>query len=104
LSNNPKHNHEFQGSTLINDGHNHRFAGVTFQAIVLANGKHKHRFWTNADFYEDHIHHVKGITGVNIPIGTKGRHIHFVVLQTTLDDGHRHTYRLVTMIDDPIGD
>jgi hypothetical protein len=40
---------------------------------------------------------------LDIPI-SNGRHIHFVMLRTTLNDNHRHTYRLATMIDDPIGD
>lgn len=99
-----KHVHEFQGSTQITEDHNHRFAGVTFEVIKICHGKkHKHRFWTNTDFYEDHHHVVKGFTGPNIPI-SNGRHIHFVKLRTTLADGHRHVYRLATMINDPIGD
>ncbi len=99
-----KHVHEFLGSVEITEEHNHRFAGVTFEAISVCHGKkHKHKFFTNTDFYEDHHHKVKGITGVNIPIGD-GRHIHFVKLETTLADGHRHVYRLGTMMDDPIGD
>src|SRR5665647_2510456 len=90
---NVKHVHEFLGSTEVEESHMHRFAGVTFEAIVLANGKHKHRFFTNTDFYEDHHHEIKGFTGVDILIGD-GRHIHFVILETTLKDNHQHVYRL----------
>jgi hypothetical protein len=64
----PRHVYEFLGSTKITEGHNHRFAGVTSQAIVLSNGRHRHRFSTNVDFYEDHHHAIRGITGIDIPI------------------------------------
>lgn len=97
-----KHVHEFLGSTKVKECHTHRFAGVTFEGILLANGKHKHRFSTNTDFYEDHHHKISGITGVNINVGN-GRHIHFVLLRTTMNDNHTHLYRLATLIDNPSG-
>ncbi|MBP1762775.1 MAG: hypothetical protein H6Q64_2317, partial [Firmicutes bacterium] len=90
------------GSTKVKECHTHRFAGVTFEGILLANGKHKHRFSTNTDFYEDHHHRISGITGVNINVGN-GRHIHFVLLRTTMNDNHTHLYRLATLIDNPSG-
>ncbi|HNX92368.1 MAG TPA: YmaF family protein [Syntrophomonas sp.] len=33
-----KHVHEFLGSTKVKECHTHRFAGVTFEGIQLANG------------------------------------------------------------------
>ena len=81
-----KHNHEFLGSTKLSDGHVHRFAGVTFEGIVVSNGRHRHRFRTNTDFFADHHHSISGITGLNISV-SNGRHIHFVVLSRCQGDG-----------------
>ena len=95
--------HEFLGSTEIADGHNHRFAGVSGPAI-LRNGSHVHRIAVRTDFYEDHVHRLNRLTGRDINVGG-GRHIHFVGNGlVTLADGHRHPYRVATLIDDPIGD
>lgn len=98
-----RHVHEFVGSTQINDGHNHRFAGVSGPAI-LTNSSHVHRIAVRTDFYEDHVHRLNRLTGRAIDVGG-GRHIHFVINGlVTLADGHRHPYRVATLIDDPIGD
>jgi len=97
-----KHVHEFLGSTKVKECHTHRFAGETFEGIVLSNGTHKHRFSTNTDFYADHHHKISGITGINMNVGN-GRHVHFVLLRTTMNDNHTHLYRLATLIDNPSG-
>jgi hypothetical protein len=101
------HTHEFLGSAKIaeerEDPHNHRFAGVTSEAIPIANNGHKHGLLTNTDFYEDHHHELAAETGPAIPVGN-GRHVHFVKALTTINDGHFHETIFATLIDDPIGD
>lgn len=102
-----KHTHEYEGSVKIaerqEDPHNHRFAGVTGQAIPLSNGNHFHKLEDNTDFYEDHFHMVEAKTGPAIPVGN-GRHVHFVQSQTTVSEGHRHELQFATLIDNPIGE
>ncbi|KAJ53606.1 hypothetical protein BD780_001278 [Clostridium tetanomorphum] len=99
------HVHEYLGSTRIaeigEDPHNHRFAGVTSQAIPYGNS-HIHRLLGNSDFYEDHLHEVGATTGPAIPVG-KGRHVHFVSGTTTLNDNHVHQFIFATLIENPIG-
>jgi len=101
------HDHEFEGSVKIaqanQDPHNHRFAGVTGEAIPIQNGSHFHMLSTNTDFYEDHFHMVVDRTGPAIQVGD-GRHVHFASGQTTVNDGHRHEFMFATLIEDPIGD
>ena len=97
------HVHEFEGSTQVVEGHNHRFAGVSGQAI-RTNSSHVHRIVTRTDFYEDHFHRLNRLTGPAINVGG-GRHVHFVANgRVTLADGHRHPYRVATLVEDPIED
>jgi hypothetical protein len=100
------HVHEYLGSTRIaeeqRDPHNHRFAGVTSEAIPKDNS-HVHQLLGNTDFYENHLHEVGAMTGPAIPVGD-GRHVHFVYGRTTLDDGHTHKFIFATLIENPIGD
>jgi len=97
------HVHEFEGSTQVVEGHNHRFAGVTGQVIVSGTS-HRHRLTSRTDFYEDHFHLQNRLTSLAIWVGG-GRHVHFIGNGLTTEaDGHRHPYRVATLIDDPIGD
>ena len=102
-----RHVHEFLGSTKIaeikEDPHNHRFAGVTGEAIGEGSC-HVHKIKTNTDFYENHFHMVIDTTGPAIPVGNDGRHIHYVKGMTTKEDGHCHEYIFGTLIENPIGD
>jgi hypothetical protein len=95
------HVHEFLGSTHLaeagEDRHNHRFAGVTGEAIPRGSGKHVHRFRSNTDFFENHHHMVTGTTGLNINL-PDGKHIHFVESFTTVNDGHRHEFEFASLI------
>lgn len=101
------HVHEFLGSTRIagpkNREHNHRFAGVTSEAIPLASGGHIHVIYTNTDFTEGHLHELGVETGPAILVGD-GRHVHFAEGRTTIDADHFHEFILATLIDDPTGD
>ncbi|MFU0824213.1 YmaF family protein [Clostridium sp.] len=97
------HVHEYVGSTDIFQGipHNHRFAGVTSEAIPSGNS-HVHQLLGNSDFFQSHLHDVGATTGPAIPVG-KGRHIHFVYGTTSLNAGHTHQFIFATLIDNPIG-
>ncbi len=100
------HTHEYLGSVKIaekEDPHNHRFAGVTGEAIPLPNGSHYHEFENKTDFYEDHFHLMCTKTGPAIPVGND-RHVHCVKGTTSLEDNHRHDFQFATLIEDPIGD
>ncbi|NEW05721.1 hypothetical protein GK047_06765 [Paenibacillus sp. SYP-B3998] len=100
-----RHVHEFEGSTKLAeegaDRHNHRFAGVTGQAIRLGKS-HVHEIdLTNTDFL-NHFHNLKKIrTGPAIQVG-KGKHVHFVTGQTTLNDGHVHQFNFATLVQAPL--
>jgi hypothetical protein len=99
-----RHVHEFLGSTRLaeqgDDRHNHRFAGVSGEAIPRGNS-HVHVLSTNTDFL-DHHHRVRIVTGPAIPVGN-GKHIHFVKGVTTRVDGHVHVFNVATLIENPIG-
>lgn len=100
------HVHEVQGSVEIaepeEDPHNHRFATVSGQAIPIGKGDHIHEVKFRTDFYENHFHEFYGKTGGAIRVGD--RHVHFLESVTTVNDGHRHRFRVATLIDNPIGE
>jgi hypothetical protein len=101
-----RHNHEYTGSVRLaesDDLHNHRFCGVTGEAIPMPNGNHCHELETRTDFYEDHFHMVCMKTGPGIPVGND-RHVHYVKGATTVEDNHCHEYQFATLIENPIGD
>lgn len=101
-----RHVHEFLGSTrlaeLEEDPHNHRFAGVSGQAIS-GKGSHFHVIFTRTDFV-DHFHFIRVETGPAIPVGPPelGRHVHFVNTVTSFNDQHRHSLIFATLIESPI--
>lgn len=98
-----RHTHEFLGSTKLaeiqEDPHNHRFAGVTGEAIRYGRS-HYHKLETNTDFF-DHYHEVINRTSLAIPVGD-GKHVHLVKGETTENDGHKHCYIFATLIDRPL--
>lgn len=97
------HVHEFLGSTkLAEEGeerHNHRFAGVTSEVILMDN-THIHNILVNTDFF-DHHHEIGMVTGPAISVGN-GKHVHLVKGITTLDDGHFHNFIFTTLIQSPL--
>lgn len=101
-----RHVHEVLGSVEIaertEDPHNHRFATVSGQAIPTGNNNHVHEVRFRTDFYENHFHEFKGRTTGAIRVGD--RHVHFLESVTTVNDGHRHKFRVGTLIDNPIED
>lgn len=98
-----RHVHEFTGSTrlaeLEDDPHNHRFAGVSGEAISYGKN-HIHEIMVRTDFF-GHFHVIKAKTGPGIPVG-EGRHVHFVEAVTSFNDDHRHELIFATLIEDPI--
>ncbi|OPX90573.1 MAG: YmaF family protein [Pelotomaculum sp. PtaB.Bin104] len=97
------HTHEFLGSTKLaeegEDRHNHRFAGVTSE-MVLVPGGHVHDFLVNTDFF-DHHHEVGGRTCLQIDVG-EGKHVHFAKGNSTFVDDHCHVFQFATLIDSPL--
>lgn len=100
------HVHEVTGSVrlaeLKDDPHNHRFAGVTGEAISVPRG-HIHKLCTKTDFYEEHFHLIEVTTGLQIPVGD-GRHVHFIDSDTEIADEHFHEFITSTQIENPIGE
>lgn len=84
------------------EGHNHRFALVSGEAIPVGCKDHYHEVKFRTDFYEDHYHVFVGKTGGAITVGD--RHVHFLESKTSFNDGHKHDFRVATLIEDPIGD
>lgn len=97
------HVHEFLGSTklaeLKEDPHNHRFAGVSGQAIPCGYS-HIHLIKARTDFV-DHFHEIIAKTGPAIKVG-EGRHVHFVDADTKVEDNHIHELIFATLIEAPI--
>lgn len=103
------HVHEVLGSVrlaeLDEDPHNHRFAGVT-EEVMLVPGGHIHKFISKTDFYEDHFHPICVETGLQVEVGQgeDRRHIHFINSETECEDGHFHEFIAATLINNPIGE
>ncbi len=95
------HTHEFLGSTNFTGPgdlrHNHRFAGVTGEAIHIGRNQHIHEYRSNTDFVEEHYHVIKGKTGPDIEL-PDGNHIHYEDTLTTFDEGHKHDVEFATLI------
>ena len=104
-----RHVHEFEGSTEFAewgcDRHNHRFAGVSGEAIGCGRN-HYHCIRTRTDTTEGHFHEICERTGpavyLNNGCGTK--HIHFFEGKTSRNDDHSHCYSCATLIADPTGE
>ncbi|MBU3158097.1 YmaF family protein (plasmid) [Clostridium estertheticum] len=99
------HDHEFLGSVRLaevgsEDVHNHRFAGVSGPAIPVQGG-HVHKVKSRTDFF-DHFHEFEATTGLPIPVGNDGKHVHFVEAKTNVVDGHFHELIFATLINAPI--
>ncbi|MCM1564794.1 MAG: YmaF family protein [Dehalobacter sp.] len=98
------HVHEFEGSTKLaeagEDRHNHRVAGVS-GGVIPSIGGHRHAISTNTDFFDNHHHEIRVITGPPINVGN-GKHVHFVQGNTTVNDGHFHPFQLATLIESPL--
>ena len=101
------HTHEFTASTelaLKNDlRHNHRFAGVTSEAIP-AGRSHIHRIKVNTTFDFNHFHELRVKTGPAETINSCDRrngqvHVHCVEGETTVNGAvpHDHDFQFVTL-------
>lgn len=99
---NCSHVHEYEASTLLSEKkggprHNHRFAGVTGEAIEIEGGHHIHKYHTNTNTFQTHHHFLSGCTGPEIKL-PEGKHTHFAEGATTIDDKHCHKYEFATLI------
>lgn len=104
------HVHEFIGSTeLTGDGlmrHNHRFAGVTDEAIYVP-GSHVHRLAARTDYF-DHYHDIHVISGpatflLDSDVKKSDRkHVHFVEGATGRADMHVHGFEFATLVEAPL--
>lgn len=101
------HTHEFTASTqLALEGelrHNHRFAGVTGEAIPAGNN-HFHKLKVNTTFDLGHFHQVILETGLGMTVNPSAPpdeqvHIHFVEGETTVNGAvlHDHDVMFVTL-------
>ncbi len=101
-----RHVHEVLGSVRVaelkEDPHNHRFAGVSGEAILMPGG-HVHEVCIRTDFYEDHFHMITAKSGPAIPVG-ENRHVHFLEGMTSAEDGHCHMLLVASLIDNPTGE
>lgn len=101
------HDHEFTGSVRLAeegaDRHNHRFAGVSSEAIPVGR-THIHCIKTRTDFL-DHFHLICVRTGPAIIVNPGEpvlKHVHFVEGMTTVVDDHFHNFVFATLIEAPI--
>lgn len=98
------HVHEVLGSVQIaeerEDPHNHRFATVSGKAIPKGEGNHIHEVKFCTDTFDDHNHEFCGKTCGAIRVGD--RHVHFLESVTSIEDGHKHKFRVATLVDNPI--
>lgn len=96
------HVHEFAGSVSIAGAipHNHRFSGVSSEAIPCKNS-HVHAILVNTDFFFNHYHEVGVRTGPAITI-EGNKHIHYVEGETTLNFNHDHDFVFTTFIENPL--
>jgi len=101
------HTHEFTASTelaLRGDlRHNHRFAGVTSEAIP-AGDSHIHKIKVNTTFDLNHFHQLIVKTGPAETVGPRDHgkghvHVHFVEGETTVNGSvrHDHDVKFVTL-------
>jgi hypothetical protein len=103
------HVHEVLGSVRLAGPreriHDHRFAGVT-EEVILVPGGHIHRFFTKTDFTKGHFHPICVETGLQVPVGTgkDRRHVHFIHARTECEAGHLHDFIAATLIENPVGD
>lgn len=99
------HVHEFLGSVILaeegDDRHNHRFAGISSEAIFIGNGHHVHLVTANTDFFEDHYHPFNAETSIEIAV-SDDKHVHFVFGETFIVDDHFHVFQFATLIESPL--
>ena len=102
-----RHVHEYTSNVKLagedDERHTHHISGVTGEAIPINHGRnHVHKVINdNTDFF-DHYHQICDTTGPAIEIEGTGKHVHLLCGRTSRNDGHRHEYLFVTLIDAPL--
>lgn len=96
-----KHVHEIQGyldmTIDYKETHNHTFATVSDEAIPIGTNDHIHEVRFKTDPFHHHTHEFTGRTTGAILVGD--RHVHFLQSETVSEEGHKHTFSLVTLMD-----
>lgn len=84
------HVHPFSGVTSYDDGHVHRYMGVTEPAPTGV--PHVHRYFTVTTVDQGHTHAIQGVTGpaVDLP---GGGHVHYFEGTTTVNGMRPHTHQ-----------
>ncbi len=100
------HTHEYVGSVLIvHDkeikNHNHRFTGVTGEAIYMQDGTHIHYINSRTDYFDDHYHDVCAMSEKCVYLET-GKHVHYMHGTTDEQKGHKHKFQAATLIENPL--
>jgi hypothetical protein len=87
----PVHSHPF-GTTSVDQGHSHQYAGMTEPAPTGV--QHVHGYFARTSFDDGHTHLIRGTTGPSIPL-PGGGHYHYFEGYTTVDGRypHAHMYR-----------
>jgi hypothetical protein len=80
------HSHNFRGVTTFNDGHVHRYGGMTSSDPNVRG--HTHSMAGETTYNDGHIHRYSLQTGPEIRVGTG--HTHYYRAATTFNDGHVH--------------
>jgi len=82
------HFHYYLGNTSYNDGHRHRYQGMTsIDNDVLG---HVHEMAGITSFEDGHTHNYKSVTGP--AIYANGMHYHMYRGETSVADRHIHNY------------
>jgi len=80
------HSHFYNGRTTLNDGHVHRYSGVTSSDPDVPG--HIHYMVGETTFDDGHIHRYTLQTSPGIAVD--GGHTHYYQASTSFEDGHIH--------------
>ncbi|MFZ5644852.1 MAG: YmaF family protein [Bacillota bacterium] len=84
------HVHAYRGRTSFDEGHLHRFEGISTRSVGGVDA-HVHRLIGTTTFDDGHIHNYNITTGPGIPAGP-GQHVHRYNGVTTLNGRPLHVH------------
>ncbi|WP_082112165.1 YmaF family protein [Paenibacillus sp. DMB20] len=74
--------HRMSGNTSFNEGHRHRYSGITGPAINGQGPRHFHRFRQLTRFADGHRHLLSGKTSVPIRVSDSTLHRHDIIIES----------------------